>query len=174
MQAVDCGTRRARKAQGGRMPFAKWNLHDWVSRIFAGGSIGCAVLLLVDAAIGIASWPFKGHKNWEVFLFASQIGLPTAFVFGALVGLTWRRSRQFRLTLLEFSVCNWIVAIVSVLLIPAIAHVGPDSPRPLYQIVPQSMSAAFGLFALAGTVWLVGRQIGRWLRSRFSAFRSAS
>jgi hypothetical protein len=148
------------------MPLAKWNPHDWLSRIFAGGAFGCVALFIGELAI---SFPpaIKGDKRWDVYVWAAEVGLPAAFGLGALVGLAWRRSREFRLTILEFTVCNWMVAILSVFLIPSICRIGPAYPRPLYQVVPQCMTFIFGLLALTGTVWVVARHVGRCLRSLF-------
>lgn len=148
------------------MPLSNWKLYDWLSRIFAGGAIGCGVLVLGEIAISFPP-PGRGDKRWDIAFFVAEIGLPAAFVVGGLVGLFWRRSREFRLTLAEFTVWSWVVALIAVFVEPKTAPVSPGFPIPMYKVVPRFMGAVFAAMALVGTVWLLARHAGRRLLSVF-------
>ena len=56
-------------------------LHDWLSRILAGGAVGCGALLAGDLFL---LWPFwkpllKGDERWQTVFFVAKVCLPAVF-----------------------------------------------------------------------------------------------
>jgi hypothetical protein len=149
------------------VPVAKSNLHDWTSRILLGGASACFLLFVAD--ILIFPMPvLTGDKRLEIAILTAEIGLPAVFVFGAVIGLSWRRSQTLRLSLAELIAFSLSIAVVAAMLVPAIArHRSDIFPVPLYELVPGIMVAFFGFLALAGTAWFIGYDAYRWLRSQF-------
>jgi hypothetical protein len=144
-------------------------MHGLFSRVLAGGAAGCAVLLLVDAVFITPFWRplYKSdHERWARVFWIAKFGLPTAFALGALAGLAWRRSRPFRLRAAGLIGCCLAVALVAVSLRPVVARVSTLGRGPLYEVVPDTMAAAFVLVALVVAVWAGPGHLGGRLRSR--------
>jgi hypothetical protein len=144
-------------------------MHGWLSRALAGGAVGCAVLLVADVLFITPFWRplYKSdHEGCERVFWVAKFGLPAALALGAIAGLVWRWSRPFRLGVGGLTGCCLAVALVSTMLRPVVARIRTGGPGPLYEVVPDTMAAAFALGALAivavGAVWHLGRQ----LRSR--------
>jgi hypothetical protein len=144
-------------------------MHDLFSRILAGGALGCAVLLVVDALFITPFWqPLSKseHERWERVFSIAKVGLPSAFILGALAGLVWQWSRPFRLGPVGLVGCCLAVAWVSVSLRPVVARVPSDGFGPLYEVVPDTMAAVFGVGALAIAAAAARCHLGRRLRSQ--------
>ena len=67
--------------------------------------------------------------------------------------------------LLEFIVFVWIVSILGVLFTPSVSRV-PLSPRPWSEVIPITISIAFGLVGCVGIIWLVCQWVLSWFRRR--------
>jgi hypothetical protein len=124
------------------------------------------VLLVADALFVTPFWQplYKSeHERWERVFLIAKFGLPAAFVLGALAGLVWRWSRPFRLGPVRLVGCCLAIALVSVSLRPVVARVPTGGLGPLYEVVPDTMAAVFGLGALAivgaAVMWHLGWQV---------------
>jgi hypothetical protein len=124
------------------------------------------VLLVANALFITPFWQLlykSEHERWERVFLVAKVGLPSAFILGALAGQVWRWSRPFRLRPVGLVGCCLAVAWVSVSLRPVFARVPTGGHGPLYEVVPDTMAAVFGLIALAiaGTaaLWHLGRQM---------------
>ena len=133
-----------------------------ISRVLAGGALGCTALLLVNLVFPVPFWErlYKGDERWGTVFLMAEIGLPAAFAFGAVVGLVWRRSRPFCLSPAGLIGCCLAVALVSAMLRPVVARVRTGGRGPLFEVVPDTMVAVSCLAALAivvmGAVWHIG------------------
>jgi hypothetical protein len=141
-------------------------VHGLFSRVLASGALGCAVLLVADALFITPFWQplYKSeHERWERVFLIAKVGLPSAFILGALAGQAWRWSRPFRLRPVGLVGCCMAVAWVSVSLRPVVARVPTGGHGPLYEVVPDTMAAVFGLSALAiagaAALWHLGRRV---------------
>ena len=128
--------RSATVLQSGAMTDRMRGLHDWLSRILAGGALGCGALLVVDL---ILLWPFwkplyKTDERWQTVFFVAKFVLPAAIVLGALAGLVWRRSHTLRLTGFQLVGCCLAIALVSTMLRPVVARTRTNSWGPLYEL----------------------------------------
>jgi hypothetical protein len=147
------------------MPGRGWSVHDLFSRVLAGGALGCAVLLVADALFITPFWqPLSKseHERWERVFLIAKLGLPAAFLLGALAGLAWGWSRPFRLGPVGLAGCCLAVTWVSLSLRPVVARVPTDGRGPLYEVVPDTMAAVSGLGALvmaAAALWHLGRRL---------------
>ena len=151
------------------MPGRGWSVHDLFSRILAGGALGCAVLLVADAHFITPFWqPLSKseHERWERVFLIAKVGLPAAFILGAVAGLAWQSSRPFRLGPVGLVGCCLAVAWVSVSLRPVVARVPSGGLGPLYEVVPDTMGAVFGVGALAIAGAAARWHLGRRLRSQ--------
>jgi hypothetical protein len=129
------------------------------------------VLLVADVVFIAPFWrPLvkSDHEGWQRIFFVAKFGLPAAFVLGALTGLAWRWSRPFRLGFVGLIGCCLAVAWVSVSLRPVVARVSTNRWGPLYEVVPDTMAATFGLGALLIAASAVLRHIREQLRSQTS------
>ena len=151
------------------MSLSKWNLHNLISRILAGAAFGCGLLVVVEFIL-IPHPLYKGDSRWETVFFIAEIGLPGAFIAGAVVGLLWKRHCLFQLTLLELVVWCAIVALCSALLGPTVERIRTGTRQPMYEVVPATMFTIFGFMALAGIVVLISmhayRQISKYQQRR--------
>jgi hypothetical protein len=143
------------------MPDRKRGFHDWLSRILAGGALGCGVLLVGDLVL---LWPFwkpllKSDERWQTAFFIAKVGLPAAFVLGALAGLVWRRSHTLRLSHFGLVCCCLAIALVSIALRPVVARIRTNSRGPLYEVIPDTMAAFFCVVALVIAVWHAGQRL---------------
>ena len=143
------------------MPDGKRGFHDWLSRILAGGALGCGVLLVADMVL---LWPFwkpllKSDERWETVFFIAKVGLPAAFVLGALAGLVWRRSQTLRLSHFGLVGCCLAIALVSMALRPVVARIRTNSRGPLYEVIPDTMAGFFCVVALVIAVWHAGQRL---------------
>jgi hypothetical protein len=148
------------------MPVRGWSVHDLFSRVLAGGALGCVVLLVTDALFITPFWqPFSksAHQGWDGVFLIAKFGLPAAFILGVLAGLAWRWSRPSRLGPVGLVGCCLAVAWVSVSLRPVVARVPTGGRGPLYEVVPDTLAAVFGLGALAisgaAALWHLGRRL---------------
>src|SRR5262245_19951990 len=143
------------------MPDRKRGFHDWLSRILAGGALGCGVLLVADMVL---LWPFwkpllKSDERWETVFFIARVGLPAAFVLGALAGLVWRRSDTLQLSHFGLVGCCLAIALVSMMLRPVVARIRTNTRGPLYEVIPDTMAAFFCVAALVIALWHAGQRL---------------
>ena len=71
------------------MPDRMRGFSEWLSRTLAGGAIGCGALFVANVVL---CWPFwkpllKTDERWQTVFFLAKVGLPAAFVLGALAGV---------------------------------------------------------------------------------------
>jgi hypothetical protein len=144
------------------MPDHLHSFPGWLSRILAGGAIGCGVLFVGDFLVITPIWEGRLRLvksdtwRWEAAFLVAKFGLPAAFVLGALAGLVWRPSRTVRLSRQALVGCCLAVAYVSLTLRPDVARTRTGAYPPLYELVPDTMALLVCLLALVIVVWPVG------------------
>lgn len=140
------------------------SFHEWFSRVLVGGALGCGILFLGDLILLCPFWKplLKSDERWQTVFFVAKVGLPAAFVLGALAGFVWRRSHTLRLTWFRLVCCCLTVAYVSTVLRPVVAHTGTSTRSPLYEVVPDTMAGFFCVLALLIAVWHVGQRLLSW------------
>jgi|DewCreStandDraft_2_1066082.scaffolds.fasta_scaffold09055_2 hypothetical protein len=141
------------------MPKRAWSIHEWISRVLAGGALGCVVLLAIDLFVLIPFWELpllKSDPRWETVFFVAKVGLPLAITLGAVAGLAWRRSRELQLSRGALVGCCLAVALISQWLRPMVARIHRGGIGPLYEVVPDTLAVVFCLLAVAVAVWYRG------------------
>jgi|GEM_PF-2932124 len=139
-----------------------WSLREWVSRLLAGGAVGCVLLFLACVVSIILVWEprlLKGDPRWQSVFFIANFGLPASIAIGALAGLVWRRSQALRLSGGPMACCCVAIALVSRMLRPVVDRNPTSGIDPRFEVVPDTLFVSFCVLALMVAVWRNGSRL---------------